>query len=68
VEPLLKTRRLHVVAGAPEFSLPAYVVYPLDRHGDHVSDAIELMHRLSHAQADHTPQPAARKRGARKLR
>ena len=28
VEPLLKTRRLHVVADAPEFSMPAYVAYP----------------------------------------
>ena len=49
VEPLLKTRRLHVVAGAPEFSMPAYVVYPLDRQGDHVSSAIEIMHRIADA-------------------
>ena len=50
VEPLLKTRRLHAVAGAPEFSMPAYVVYPLDRQGDHVSSAIEIMHRIAEAQ------------------
>ena len=58
VEPLLKTRRLHAVAGAPEFSMPAYVIYPLDRQGDHVSNAIELMHRLADAQAKYPMQHA----------
>ena len=68
VEPLLKTRRLHAVAGAPEFSMPAYVVYPLDRQGDHVSNAIELMHRLADAQAKYPVQTPSKKRGAHKLR
>jgi LysR family transcriptional regulator, flagellar master operon regulator len=53
-----------VVAGAPEFSMPAYVAYPLDRQGAHVSSAIEIMHRIAAAQ---TRQPAI-KRGARKQR
>ena len=39
-----------MVAGAPEFSMPAYVAYPLDRQGDHVSSAIEIMHRIADAQ------------------
>ena len=68
VEPLLKTRRLHAVTGAPEFSMPAYVVYPLDREGDQVSRAVEIMHRLADAQANATAQTprrdAARARGA----
>jgi LysR family transcriptional regulator, flagellar master operon regulator len=33
VEPLLRIRRLHAVAGAPVFSMPAYVAYLLDREG-----------------------------------
>src|SRR3954452_21152328 len=41
VEPLLKARRLHLVAGAPEFSMPAYVVHPVDRQDAHVLRAIE---------------------------
>ena len=68
VEPLLKTRRLHVVAGAPEFSMPAYVVYPLDRQGDHVSSAIEIMHRLADAQTRQTADVPAVKRSARERR
>ena len=67
VEPLLKTRRLHAVAGAPEFSMPAYVVYPLDRQDDHVSSAIELMHRIADVQRQ-AAQPPSMKRGARKRR
>ena len=61
-------RRLHVVAGAPEFSMPAYVVYPLDRQGDHVSSAIEIMHRLADAQTRQTADVPAVKRSARKRR
>jgi LysR family transcriptional regulator, flagellar master operon regulator len=68
VEPLLNTRRLHAVAGAPEFSMSAYVVYPLDRQGDHVSRAIELMHRIADGQAKHSPEASVAKRGARKRR
>jgi LysR family transcriptional regulator, flagellar master operon regulator len=49
MEPLLKTRRLHLVEKAPEFSMPAYVVYPLDREGNHFSDAVGLMHRTAAA-------------------
>ncbi|MGH6642577.1 MAG: LysR family transcriptional regulator, partial [Bradyrhizobium sp.] len=66
VAPLLKTRRLHAVAGAPEFSMPAYVAYPIDRQSEHVASAIGIMHRLARAsQPADTPAP---KRGARKRR
>jgi DNA-binding transcriptional LysR family regulator len=68
VEPLLKTRRLHAVADAPEFSMPAYVVYPLDRQDDYVSSAVELMHRIADGQARDAADPPSMKRGARKRR
>ena len=65
VEPLIKARRLHLVSGAPEFAMPAYVVYPADRHEEHVLRAIETIRGLAadptrHAAAS-TPR-AARKR------
>jgi len=47
IEPLLKAGRLHLVEEAPVFSMPAYVVYQLDREGDHFSNAIEIMHRVA---------------------
>ena len=68
VEPLLKTRRLHVVTGAPEFSMPAYVAYPLDRQGAHVSSAIEIMHRIAAAQTRQATDVPPVKRSARKRR
>jgi hypothetical protein len=68
VEPLLKTRRLHVVADAPEFSMPAYVAYPIDRESDHVSRAIGIMHRVAEAQAKQIADTPAPKRIARKQR
>lgn len=55
VQPLLKTRRLHAVAAAPVFSMPAYVAYPLDPEGGQVVRAIELMHRVAD---EHTRQVA----------
>ena len=68
VRPLLKARRLHVVAGAPEFSMPAYVAYPLDRQADYVSSAIEIMRREAKPQAtgaeetSQSPPPARTRR------
>jgi DNA-binding transcriptional LysR family regulator len=57
MEPLLKARRLHLVAKAPEFSMPAYVVYPFDREDDYFSNAVEMMHRVADAKiADKRPQ------------
>jgi hypothetical protein len=68
VEPLLKTRRLHAVTGAPEFSMPAYVAHPIDREGDHVSRAIEIMHRIADAQTRQAADTPTPKRGTRKPR
>ncbi|MDB5875668.1 MAG: LysR family transcriptional regulator, partial [Ramlibacter sp.] len=63
MDPLLKAKRLHLVAKAPEFSMPAYVVYPLDREGDHFANAVELMHRVADAKtADKGPAQRTRKR------
>lgn len=47
VAPLLKARRLHLVAGAPRFSMPAYVVYSVDQPDDHLQSAITLMRELA---------------------
>ncbi len=47
VLPHLAAKRLHLVAGAPEFSVPAYVVYPVDTEREPISSAIDIMHRLA---------------------
>ena len=36
VQSLLTQGRLHLAGGAPEFSMPAYVTYPLDRDAAHI--------------------------------
>jgi DNA-binding transcriptional LysR family regulator len=64
LEPLLKARRLHIVAKAPEFSMPAYVVYPLDREDDYFSGAVEIMHRVANVNTagGRTPKRARTRR------
>jgi DNA-binding transcriptional LysR family regulator len=65
VEPLLEARRLHLVSGAPEFSMPAYVVHSVDRQDDHVQRAIEIMHDIAAEQTRRvmeTPVRRLRKR------
>jgi DNA-binding transcriptional LysR family regulator len=62
VEPLLRSRRLHLVAGAPGFSMPAYVVHSLDQQDDHVVSALGIMRGIAAAQT----KPLAGARGARK--
>lgn len=47
VLPHLAAKRLHVVTGAPEFSVPAYVVYPADSGREAITGAIGIMHRLA---------------------
>jgi hypothetical protein len=68
VQPFLKARRLHVVSDAPEFSMPAYVAYPLDRVGDHFSSALEIMHRIANVKTANATGPRAPKRAARTRR
>ncbi|MBR0697151.1 LysR family transcriptional regulator [Bradyrhizobium lablabi] len=69
VEPLLKAKRLSAVAGAPVFTLPAYVVYPSDRQDEHIASAVALMHRIaiSPVRRDAEP-PAVTKKSVRKRR
>lgn len=66
VEPLLKARRLHLVVGAPKFSMPAYVVYSVDQPDDHVRSAIAIMRDLAAEQTRRVTETPAR--GARKRR
>lgn len=51
VLPHLAAKRLHIVARAPEFSMPAYVVYPVDNGRDVIANAIDLMHQLASSAA-----------------
>ena len=63
VEPLLKARRLHLVPDAPKFSMPAYVVYPVDREDEHMLSAIGIMRELAAEQRRRaTDRPARRRR------
>src|SRR3954451_18854362 len=61
VEPLLKARRLHLVAGAPKFSMPAYVVYSVDQSDGHVQSAIAIMRALAAEQARRVTETPARR-------
>jgi DNA-binding transcriptional LysR family regulator len=47
VLPHVAAKRLHIVPRAPEFSVPAYVVYPVDSERDVIASAIEIMHQLA---------------------
>jgi len=68
VLPHLKAKRLSVIAGAPEFSMPAYVVYPLDYDRDLFGSALEIMHRMGEPQTRKTAGRRAAKRAAQKNR
>jgi DNA-binding transcriptional LysR family regulator len=68
VLPHLKAKRLSVIAGAPEFSMPAYVVYPLDYDRDLFGSALEIMHRMGEPQTRRTAGRRAAKRAARRNR
>jgi DNA-binding transcriptional LysR family regulator len=47
VLPDLAAKRLHLVAGAPEFAMPAYVVYPADSGREELAHAVAIMHRMA---------------------
>ncbi len=64
VEPLLRSKRLHLVVGAPGFSMPAYVVHAVDRQDDHFLSAVDIMRSIAATQTK--PPAAARTRGVRK--
>lgn len=46
VLPYIAAKRLFVVSGAPEFFMPAYVVYPLDSEREIFGSAIDIMHSI----------------------
>lgn len=56
VQPHLKTKRLTLIGNAPEFSMPAYAVYPVDCDRDLFRVVLELMHRVAN------PKPRAKTR------
>lgn len=68
VLPHLASKRLHLVAGAPEFSVPAYVAYPIDSERQTVTDAVTLMHRLAGSTAKSKTAAKSAKREARSKR
>jgi LysR family transcriptional regulator, flagellar master operon regulator len=47
VQPHLKAKRLSLIEKAPEFSMSAYVVYPLDCDRDLFGIALEIMHGVA---------------------
>jgi DNA-binding transcriptional LysR family regulator len=51
VRPHLKAKRLNLIGNAPEFSMPAYVVYPLDCDRDLFGIALEIMHGIANSEA-----------------
>jgi DNA-binding transcriptional LysR family regulator len=57
VQPHLQSKRLTLVDKAPEFLLPAYVVYPTEHDPTVFRNAIELMHTMAKSL-----QPANRRR------
>jgi DNA-binding transcriptional LysR family regulator len=67
VQSLLAQGRLHLAAGAPEFSMPAYVTYPLDRDAAHIASAIAIMHDVARAEttAVKAAPPVKRRRMSR---
>jgi DNA-binding transcriptional LysR family regulator len=54
VLPHLKAKRLHLISDAPEFSMPAYVVYPLEYDRDLFDTALEIMHRIASSETNKT--------------
>ena len=51
VQPHLTAKRLTLIRNAPEFSMPAYAVYPVDCDRDLFGIALEFMHRIANSKA-----------------
>jgi DNA-binding transcriptional LysR family regulator len=68
VLPHLKTKRLTLIDDAPEFSMPAYVVYPLECDRDLFGSALELMHQTADAKVKIAVGAITAKRAAPKGR
>ena len=67
VQPHLKAKRLCLIETAPEFSMAAYVVYPLDCDRDLFSIALEIMHRVAKPKATISGSKTPPKRSGRAL-
>ena len=57
LRPHLKDGRLTSLPEAPEFSLPAYVVYPAEDRPDHLEDALNGIRRVAAAEASQDFEP-----------
>jgi DNA-binding transcriptional LysR family regulator len=68
VRPHLKAKRLNLIGNAPEFSMPAYVVYPLEYDRDLFGSALEIMHRIASPEARMAAGKRPTRRTARKGR
>ena len=60
VRPHLESGRLVRPAGAPEFSLPAYVVYATESDPDLLEKALGAIHRVAAAEAERVTSGSAR--------
>ena len=60
VLPYVEARRLTVLHGAPEFIMPAYVVYPVEHNKEIFDSALAIMHRVAKlaAQANRPVRPS----------
>ena len=47
----IAAKELHIVAGAPEFFMPAYVVFPIDRDDRVIDNALTIIHRIASQQS-----------------
>ncbi|ABE64372.1 transcriptional regulator, LysR family [Nitrobacter hamburgensis X14] len=66
VTPHLKTGRLNLVSDTPEFSMPAYVVYPLEGDRDLFVSAVEIMHQVANSNPKTASGAKTTKRAVRK--
>ena len=66
VQPHITTGRLTVMNDAPEFSMPAYAVYPVDFDPDRFGSAIEIMRSLAKPAKKTGPAAGVKKRSKAK--
>lgn len=57
----LEERRLTRLSGAPEFSQPAYLVYPAEERADYLEAALEEIRRLARHEIARPPAVAAKR-------
>lgn len=57
----LEERRLTRLSGAPEFSQPAYLVYPAEERADYLEAALEEIRHLARREIDSPPATSAKR-------